>query len=67
MCCIVRCSSFKVFQSHWAVDSQGDLCLHRGANGNAGQAENSYMGDISAPGGKIEQVCGNTLKAANAY
>lgn len=45
------------------MDSQGDLCLHWGANGNAGQTEKSHMGDISPPGGKTEQVGSNTFKA----
>lgn len=57
-----RCSALQVFQSHRAMDSQGDLCLYWGANGNAGQTEKSHMGDISPPGGKTEQVWSNTSK-----
>lgn len=52
----LRCSSLKVFQSHWTLDSQGDLCLHWEANGSARQTKKSHMGDISPPGGKTKQV-----------
>lgn len=52
----VRCSSFKVLQSHRAVDSQGDLRLHRGANGDERQTENGNMADVFTPGGKVKQV-----------
>lgn len=57
-----RCSSPKVFQSHWTLDSKGDLCLHWEANGCERQPEKSHMGDISPPGGKTKQVWSHTFK-----
>lgn len=43
------------------MDSQGDLRLHWGANGDAGQAENSNMGKVFTPGRKVKQVRGYTF------
>lgn len=58
-----RCSSFEVLQGHRTVDSQGDLCLHRRENGEAGQSENGNMGAVFTPGGKVKQVRGRYCRS----
>lgn len=45
------------------MDSQGDLRVYRGADGSAGQTEESHMGDLSPPGGETEQVGSKASKA----
>ena len=45
------------------MDSQRDLCLHRGANGDTGQAENSNMGAVLTPRGEVKQVSRCTIEA----
>lgn len=54
----IRRPPFKVFQSHWTLDGQGDRRLHRGDYGLAGQAKSCDMGEVSTPGRKAKQVRG---------
>lgn len=60
-CLSIRRPPFKVFQSHWTLDGQGDRCLHRGDYGLAGQAASCNMGEVSTPGRKAKQVRGMHL------